>query len=261
MVDVEHRLAPSKRTRPSWSSTCHDRRGVGDVGLEPVPEARVPRSSWRSSCGSFAKGRSISRLGSIATCRSSCEGSFRYTGPASGCRAARPCPHSTVRSRVASSRSEAHRACLARLIEQLVVGHDQVGVGRYPQSADVDVSAVQLRDLVGEHLRVDDDVAADRAELGVEDPEGDQVELEHLTVPNDRVRRCCRPGSGSRGPRARQAGRRPCPCLIAPLGADDHNTRHGNRASGARAPVLGAPAPHPGRGGGHLCPGRRGRRP
>ena len=54
---------------------------------------------------------------------------------------------------------------LARRVEQHVVGHDQVGVGRDAQAAHVDAAVAQLLDLAGEHGRVDDDAVADRADL------------------------------------------------------------------------------------------------
>jgi hypothetical protein len=77
---------------------------------------------------------------------------------------------------------------LARRVELHVVGHDQVRVGRDAQAADVDAAVAELLDLAGQHRRVDDDAVADRAGLaGVEDPRGDQVELEGLAVADDRV--------------------------------------------------------------------------
>ena len=75
-------------------------------------------------------------------------------------------------------------ARLARLVEQLVVRHDQVRVGGDPQAADVDPAAAQLADLLGQHARVHDHAVADRADLArVEDPGRDQVELEDLACP------------------------------------------------------------------------------
>jgi hypothetical protein len=73
-------------------------------------------------------------------------------------------------------------------IQLHVVGHDQVGVGGDAQPADVDAAVAQLLDLSGEDGRVDDDAVPDRAGLArVEDPRGDQVELEGLPVADDRV--------------------------------------------------------------------------
>ena len=56
------------------------------------------------------------------------------------------------------------------------------------EAADVDPAPSQTLDLLEQHLRVDHDSVADRAgETRVQDPGGDQVELEFLAVAHDRV--------------------------------------------------------------------------
>ena len=77
---------------------------------------------------------------------------------------------------------------LARVVEQHVVGHDQVRVGGDLEPAHVDVAPLEALDLLEQHARVDHDPVADRARLaGVEDAGGDQVELELLVAAHDRV--------------------------------------------------------------------------
>ena len=79
-----------------------------------------------------------------------------------------------------------------------------------------------------QHPRVDDDPVADHAGLvRVEDPRGDQVELELAAVADDRV-----PGVVAAleahdhlGPLGEQVRDLPLP-LIAPLGADYHDSWH-----------------------------------
>ena len=120
---------------------------------------------------------------------------------------------------------------LAGRIELHVVGHDQMGVGRDPQAADVDPAVAQSLDLAGQHTRVDDDAVADRAGLaGVEDPRGDQVELEGLAVADDRVAGVVAALKADHdvGLLGEQVGDLPL-SFIAPLGADYDDSRHGAR--------------------------------
>src|SRR4029079_6398941 len=79
---------------------------------------------------------------------------------------------------------------LALLIEELVVRHDQMRVGRDPEPAEVDPPAPELVDLSGEHDWVDDYAVPDGAQLaGVEDPGRDQVKRERLAFADDGVSR------------------------------------------------------------------------
>src|SRR5204862_452037 len=73
-------------------------------------------------------------------------------------------------------------------VEQRVVGHEQVRVRRDPEAAWVYSAAPQALELVDQDGGVDHHPVADHAGLPrVEDPRGDQVELELLAVADDRV--------------------------------------------------------------------------
>src|SRR5205823_6675934 len=116
---------------------------------------------------------------------------------------------------------------LAFLVQQHVVRHDQVGVGRDPQPADVDPAPPQVLDLADQHPRVDHDTVADDALLArVEDPGGDQVELELVTVADDRVAGVVAALKAHDDVRAlgEKVGDLPLP-LVTPLGADDDDSR------------------------------------
>src|SRR5918994_4666191 len=117
---------------------------------------------------------------------------------------------------------------LARRVQEHVVGHDQVCVGRDAQAADVDAALAQPVDLAGQHARVDYDAVPDRADLaGVEDPRRGQVELERLAVADD-----CVPGvvaaleADDYLGTLRQQVDDLAFALIAPLGADYDLSRH-----------------------------------
>ena len=118
---------------------------------------------------------------------------------------------------------------LAGGVEQHVVGHDQVRVGGDPQPADVDPPAPQLVELLPQHPRVEHDAVTDRADLvRVEDPRGDQVELERLAVTDDRVAgvvAALEPHDHLR-PLGEQVGDLPL-SFVAPLGADYYESWHG----------------------------------
>ena len=117
---------------------------------------------------------------------------------------------------------------LARRVEQHVVGHDQVGVGGDPQVADVDAAALQPVDLAEQDARVEDDAVADHADLvRVEDPGGDQVELELLAVADDRVAGVV--AALEAHDRVRALGEQVddlALALVAPLGADYDDSWH-----------------------------------
>jgi hypothetical protein len=111
---------------------------------------------------------------------------------------------------------------LARRVEQHVVGHDQVGVGGDLQVVDVDAAAAQAIDLAEQDARVEHDAVADHAGLvRVEDPRGDQVELELLAVADDRVAGvvAALEADDDVRPLGEQVGDLPL-ALVAPLGAD-----------------------------------------
>ena len=111
---------------------------------------------------------------------------------------------------------------LAGGVEQHVVGHDQVRVGRDLQVADVDAAPAQAVDLLEQDLRVEDDAVADHADLvGMEDARGDQVELELLAAADDRVAGvvAALEADDHVGLVGEQIGDLPL-ALVAPLGAD-----------------------------------------
>jgi hypothetical protein len=117
---------------------------------------------------------------------------------------------------------------LAGVVEQLVVRHDQVRIGRYAQAAEVDSPARELADLLGQHLRVHDHAVADRAQLArIEDPRGNEVKLERLAIADDRVAGvvAALEADDEVGLLGEQVDDLPLP-LVAPLGAHDDETRH-----------------------------------
>ena len=115
------------------------------------------------------------------------------------------------------------------------------------QAAEVDPPAPELVDLRGEHDRVDDHAVADRAQLaGVEDPRRDQVELERLAVADDRVAGVVAALEADHevGLLGEQVHDLPLP-LVAPLGADDDDSWHGETECRPGAPQ-NAPSPSTG---------------
>ena len=106
-----------------------------------------------------------------------------------------------------------------------MVGHDQVRVGGEAQVADADPRPFEAVDLAEQDPRVDDDAVTDHTRLfGVQDPGGDQVELELLAVADDRVAGvvAALEADDHLRPLREQVGDLALP-LIAPLGADyDH---------------------------------------
>jgi hypothetical protein len=124
------------------------------------------------------------------------------------------------------------QARLARLVEQHVVGHDQVRVGADPQAGEVDALGPQPVQLASQHLRVDDHAVADGAQpAGIEDPRRDQVEGPLHAVAHDRV-----PGvvaALEAHDHLRALGDQIhdlALALVAPLGANDHDAWHAVRA-------------------------------
>ncbi len=117
---------------------------------------------------------------------------------------------------------------LTGVVQQHVVGHDQVRVGRDPDRADVDAAAAKLLKLVGQHPGVDHDAVADHAQLArVQDPRWHQVQLPGLAVPDDRVAGvvAALEADDRVGLLGEQVGDLAL-ALIAPLGADDHYPWH-----------------------------------
>ncbi len=147
---------------------------------------------------------------------------------------------------------------LAGGVEQQVVGHDQVGVGRDPQPADVDPPRPQRVELVDQHARVDHDSVADHAALArIQDPRGDQVELPLLIAPHDRVAGVVAALKSHDGVAVlgEQVGDLAL-ALIAPLGADYDYPWHECCSLGGRA--LSRPVrPRPPGGRGTPCAGPR----
>jgi len=104
-----------------------------------------------------------------------------------------------------------------------------VGVGRDPQGAGVDTALPQPVQLADQHPGIDDDAVADHAGLaGVEDPRRDQVQLELLAAPNDRVAGVVAALKANDHVRllGEQVGDLSLP-LVTPLGADNDDSRHG----------------------------------
>ena len=118
---------------------------------------------------------------------------------------------------------------LARVVEQRVVGHDQVRVGADAQAREVDALGPQVVELAGQHLRVDHHAVADRAQpAGVEDPRRDQVELPlRPAVADDRVAGVVAALEADHHVRVlgEEVGDLPL-ALVAPLGAHDDDAGH-----------------------------------
>ena len=117
---------------------------------------------------------------------------------------------------------------LARVVEEHVVRHDQVRVGADPQAREVDALGAQLVELAGQHLRVDHDAVADRAQLArIEDPGRDQVELPLHAVAHDGVAGVVAALEADH--EVRLLGEQVddlALALVAPLGAHDHDAGH-----------------------------------
>ena len=111
---------------------------------------------------------------------------------------------------------------------QHVVRHDQVRVGADPQAGEVDALGAQLVQLAGQHLRVDHDAVADRAQLArVEDPGRDQVELPVHAVAHDGVPGVVAALEADHEVRLlREEVDDLAFALVAPLGAHDHDSGH-----------------------------------
>ena len=212
VVDVEHRaLGALEEHDPVGLERVPDEPGaVGDLGLELVPVGHVllghrvqiergvaGERPQREALGLERRGDLLAQDLLVEHVLHADPQARRLVGVAGADAAAR------------GADLELAQAGLAGLVEQQVVGHDQVAVGRDLQPAGVDAAGAQRVELVDQDLRVDDDAVADHAALArVEDPRRDEVELP-LAARRARScgRRCCRPGSARRRRPARRAGR------------------------------------------------------
>ena len=109
-----------------------------------------------------------------------------------------------------------------------MVGHDQVGIARQLELADVDVAFLEHVELGDQHLGIDDHtVADDRSDVGVQDPARHQLQLEHVAVDDDRVsgvvaRLVTHDERALLGEIIGKAAL----ALVTPVGTDDHRARH-----------------------------------
>ena len=253
MVDVEHR--PLRALEDDLLAVVehvpHQLRGVGDVLLEAVAvgqvllghRVQVERGVLLERAQRQALG--LHRRDDLLLQDLLVEQVLHADAQPRGLvRVARPDPPAR------GADLQAAELGLAGGVQQQVVGHDQVRVGRDAQPADVHAPGAQGVELLDQHLRVDHHAVADHAALArVEDPRRDQVELPLLAVPHDRV-----PGVVAAleahdrvGLLGEQVGDLAL-ALVAPLGADYHDSGHAEcslRTAGARP---GCAPPSRGRG-------------
>ena len=109
-----------------------------------------------------------------------------------------------------------------------MVRHDQVGVAREAQEARLDPLAVEHVDLVDEHRGVDHHaVTDDRNHPRIQHAARHELELEHLTVDDERVARVVPTLIADTHRRLLgEVVGYPALALVAPLGADDHRAGH-----------------------------------
>ena len=214
VVDVEHRplgaledhRAARRRASPTSAWRCRRCAARGGGRRSRYSSVIV----CRSSAGSFSNGRSESRLGSIAATIF-----FLQDLLVEQVLDADPEPRRLVGVAGADARggwcrSAGCRACASPgRVEQQVVGHDQVRVGRDAQAADVDAARAQRVELArsaraGRSRRR---CRSRSACPGRGSPRGSGG----ASTPRRRARscgrRCCRPGSARPRRRARRAGR------------------------------------------------------
>ena len=219
---VEHELVGVQRVP-------HDPRGVGDVALEPVAVGQVGLGHRLQvqrrvlDVRAQAEALGIDRRGDLLLEDLLVEQVLHADAQARGL-------VGVAGADAAPRRADLQLAelRLAGGVEQQVVGHDHVRVGRDPQAAGVDLARAQRVELVGQHARVDDDPVADDAALaGIEDPRRDQVELEDLAVADDRVAGvvAALEADDRVGALGEQIDDLPL-AFVAPLGADDADSRH-----------------------------------
>ena len=121
---------------------------------------------------------------------------------------------------------------LAGVVEHHVVGHDQVRVGRDPQQPRIHSAPAQFLQLVGQHPRIDHHPVADHAHrVLVQDARRDQVQLERLAAPHDRVPGVVAALEADHGirPLGEQIGDLPL-SFITPLGANQYDSGHRRRS-------------------------------
>ncbi len=232
VVDVQQRaLRALEDHEPVTVERVPDEpRGVRDVRLEPVPVARVLLGHRVQVELGVLRPRAqelplrLHRRGDLLAEDLLVE-QVLHADPEPRClvlvRGADPAP--------CRADLELAEPCLAALVEQQVVGHDQVRVGRDPQPARRDPAPAQPLELLEQHARVDHDAVADHRELaGVEDPGRDEVELEHLVVADDRVAGvvAALEADDHVGPLGEEVGDLSLP-LVPPLGPDDDDAGHG----------------------------------
>ena len=222
---------------------CRARGGGRGCGTPRSSCAGRARAPWRMAAASAASAPSPRR--------SSCAGSSRRAGPVRGCRAATPCRRSGPDATPRRADLKLAELRLALLIEQLVVGHDQVRVRRDARAADVDPLAAQVVDLGRQDLRVDDHAVADRAQLaGIEDPRRDQV---NLKVSSPTMMSASHHADGITGSACSASSRRPSPSprrptgrRLSPVRACAVESRWERRAGPNQAPGPPCAGPAPG---------------
>jgi hypothetical protein len=231
VVDVEHRRlrALEDDGRVAIEQVVGQRRGVGDVLLEAVAvgevllghRAQVER--WVLDEGPQREALGLERRDDLLLEDLLVEQVLHADAQARGL-------VGVARADAAPRGADLQLAQprLARRVQQQVVGHDQVRVGRHAQPARVDAAAAQAVDLVGQHPRVDDHAVADEAALPrIEDAAGDEVELELLPVAHDRVAGVV--AALEADDRVRVLGEQVddlALALVAPLGSHHDDARH-----------------------------------
>jgi hypothetical protein len=118
---------------------------------------------------------------------------------------------------------------LDQQVELAVVGHDQVRVAADLDPGEgIETPRGEPVELLEQHRGVDDDPVGDhRGHVRVEDPAGDQVQLEHLVADDDGVAGVVATlvAHHEVGGVGEQVGRLAL-ALVAPLGADDDGRGH-----------------------------------
>ena len=114
-------------------------------------------------------------------------------------------------------------------LELEVVRHDHVAVARYDQLGRVDADGLEPVKLVQQHAGIDDHAVGDhRRDVRVQDPRGDQLELERVPLGEDRVAGVV-PAlvPDDQVHPVGEVVRRLALALVPPLGPDDDGGRHG----------------------------------
>jgi hypothetical protein len=125
-----------------------------------------------------------------------------------------------------------------------VIGHDHVAVSRDDQLGRVDADGLEPVQLVQQDARVDDHAVGDhRRDVGIQDPRGDQLELERVPLGEDRVAGVVPPlvPDDQVHPVCEEV-RRLALALVPPLGPDDDGGRHGVSLSATSGAPDGAVA-------------------